>query len=122
MVVTCPAGFVIAIGAFIVFLSVQVGIRPAAQASSGTRQRPHSGTLDCMNPAEASATATGVAVARGVHRSYDQPPWVLDDPFALLLAGPQGAEIQAASEAALPPAALRQSRASTGSRHRSKPG
>jgi O-methyltransferase involved in polyketide biosynthesis len=45
----------------------------------------------------ASATAAGVAVARGAHRSYDQPPWVLDDPFALRLVGPQWAAIQAAS-------------------------
>jgi methyltransferase (TIGR00027 family) len=71
-----------------------------------------------MDPATASATATGVAVARGVHRSYDQPPWVLDDPFALPLAGPRWAEIQAASEAALPPVAVRQSRASIVARSR----
>src|SRR5215467_6578485 len=71
-----------------------------------------------MDPAKASATATGVAVARGVHRSYDQPPWVLDDPFALRLAGPRWAEIQASSEAAFPPAALRQSRASVVARSR----
>jgi methyltransferase (TIGR00027 family) len=57
-------------------------------------------------------------VARGVHRSYDQPPWVLDDPFALPLAGPRWAEIQAASEAALPPVAVRQSRASIVARSR----
>src|SRR5487761_1542126 len=77
-----------------------------------------SGTLDCMDPAKASATAVGVAVARGAHRSYDQPPWVLDDPFALQLAGPQWAEIQAASEAALPGAAVRQNRASIVARSR----
>jgi methyltransferase (TIGR00027 family) len=74
--------------------------------------------LTDMDPAMASATAAGVAVARGAHRSYDQPPWVLDDPFALLLVGPQWAEIQAASEAALPPAALRQNRASIVARSR----
>lgn len=28
------------------------------------------------------------AVARGRHRFYDDPPWVLDDPFALPLVGP----------------------------------
>jgi methyltransferase (TIGR00027 family) len=71
-----------------------------------------------MDSAGASATAAGVAVARGLHRSYDQPPWILDDPFALRLAGPQWAEIQAASEAAFPPAALRQSRASIVARSR----
>src|ERR1700683_5199411 len=64
-----------------------------------------------MDPAKASATAAGVAVARGAHRSCDQPPWVLDDPFALQLAGPRWAEIQSASEAAFPETALRQSRA-----------
>jgi methyltransferase (TIGR00027 family) len=71
-----------------------------------------------MDPAKASATAAGVAVARAAHRSCDQPPWVLDDPFALQLAGPQWAEIQAASAAALPPAAIRQSRASVVARSR----
>src|ERR1022692_1461687 len=71
-----------------------------------------------MDPVKASATAAGVAVARGAHRSYDQPPWVLDAPFAPRLVGPQWAEIQAASEAALPEAALRQSRASVVARSR----
>jgi O-methyltransferase involved in polyketide biosynthesis len=71
-----------------------------------------------MDPAKASATATGVAVARGAHRSCDQPPWVLDDPFALQLAGPRWAEIQSASEAAFPETALRQSRASVVARSR----
>ena len=71
-----------------------------------------------MDPVKASATAAGVAVARGAHRSYDQPPWVLDDPFALRPVGPQWAEIQAASETALPEAALRQSRASVVARSR----
>ena len=71
-----------------------------------------------MDPVKASATATRVAVARGAHRSCDQPPWVLDDPFALQLAGPRWAEIQSASEAAFPETALRQSRASVVARSR----
>jgi methyltransferase (TIGR00027 family) len=71
-----------------------------------------------MDPARASATAASVAVARGAHRSYDEPPWVLDDPFALLLVGPQWVEIQAASQAALPPVLLRQNRASIVGRSR----
>jgi methyltransferase (TIGR00027 family) len=71
-----------------------------------------------MDPVKASATAVGVAVARGGHRCYDQPPWVLDDPFALRLVGPQWAEIQAANEAVLPEAAVRQSRASVVARSR----
>jgi methyltransferase (TIGR00027 family) len=71
-----------------------------------------------MDPAKASATAAAVAVARGAHRSCDQPPWVLDDPFALQLAGPRWAEIQSASAAAFPETALRQSRASVVARSR----
>lgn len=71
-----------------------------------------------MDPAKASATAAGVAVARGVHRSCDQRPWVLDDPFAFRLVGPQWAEIQASGEAVLPGAAVRQSRASIVARSR----
>jgi methyltransferase (TIGR00027 family) len=71
-----------------------------------------------MGLMKASATAAGVAVARGAHRSYDQPPWVLDDPFAVRLVGLRWAEIQAASEAAFPPVALRQSRASVVARSR----
>jgi methyltransferase (TIGR00027 family) len=71
-----------------------------------------------MDPAKASVTAAGVAVARGAHRSSDQPPWVLDDPFALQLVGPQWPAIQAASEAALPGVAVRQSRASVVARSR----
>jgi methyltransferase (TIGR00027 family) len=71
-----------------------------------------------MDPVKASATAVGVAVARGAHRSYDQSPWVLDDPFALRLVGPQWVEIQAADEATLPEVAVRQSRASVVARSR----
>jgi methyltransferase (TIGR00027 family) len=71
-----------------------------------------------MDPASASATAVGVAVARGIHRSCDQPPWILDDRFALQLAGPGWAPVMAASRAAFRPAALRQSRASIVARSR----
>jgi methyltransferase (TIGR00027 family) len=60
----------------------------------------------------------GVAAARGIHRSSDQPPWVLDDPFALPLAGPGWGPIMAASRAAFRPAAVRQSRASIVARSR----
>jgi hypothetical protein len=65
-----------------------------------------------MDPAKASATAVDVAVARGIHRSRDEPPWVFDDPFALPLAGPSWAHIHAASQTAFAPEAVRQSRAS----------
>jgi len=71
-----------------------------------------------MDPAKASAMVTGAAVARSARRLYDQPPWVLDDPFALRLAGRRWAEIQAASQAALPEVVLRQSRASVVARSR----
>jgi len=71
-----------------------------------------------MDLVQASATAAGVAVARGAHRSYDQSPWVLDDPFALRLVGPRWTEIQAANEAALPEVAVRQGRASIVARSR----
>jgi len=71
-----------------------------------------------MDSARASATAVGVAVARGMHRSCDQPPWVLDDPFALPLAGPGWVQIQAASRAGFPLAAVRQGRASIVARSR----
>jgi len=74
--------------------------------------------LASMDPAKASATAVDVAVARGIHRSCDQFPWVLDDPFALTLAGPRWAQIHAASQTAFAPAALRQSRASIVARSR----
>lgn len=71
-----------------------------------------------MDPVKASPTAAGVAVARGAHRRYDHPPWVLDDPFALRLVGPQWAQIQAANEAVLPGDAVRQGRASVVARSR----
>jgi len=53
-----------------------------------------------------------------MHRSCDRPPWVLDDPFALQLAGPRSAQIRAASRAAFPLAAVRQGRASIVARSR----
>jgi len=71
-----------------------------------------------MDSARASATAVGVAVARGMHRSCDQPPWVLDDRFVLQLAGPGWAQLQAGSRAAFPLAAVRQGRASIVARSR----
>ena len=37
---------------------------------------------------EPSRTAMATAVARARHRLYDDAPWVLDDPFALVLVGP----------------------------------
>lgn len=37
---------------------------------------------------EPSTTAMATAVDRGRHRLYDDPPWILDDAFALVLVGP----------------------------------
>jgi methyltransferase (TIGR00027 family) len=45
--------------------------------------------------AEASRTATLAAVARGELRLQVEPPWVLDDPFALMLVGPVWEETNA---------------------------
>ena len=46
-----------------------------------------------MRAAEPSLTAKRTAVARGEHRLLDAAPWVLDDPFALILVGPQWRQI-----------------------------
>jgi methyltransferase (TIGR00027 family) len=46
-----------------------------------------------------SKTALSAAVARGRHRLEDQPPWVFDDPFALVLVGPIWQEIKKRSTA-----------------------
>ncbi len=43
--------------------------------------------------ASPSTTAMMTAVARGRHRLEDPPPWILDDPFALVLVGPAWQDI-----------------------------
>lgn len=50
----------------------------------------------------ASRTALSTAVARGRHRLYDDQPWILDDPFALLLVGPEWREIEHRTAAVFP--------------------
>lgn len=40
-----------------------------------------------MEAAQPSRSAMSAAVARGMHRLRDAPPWILDDPFALPLVG-----------------------------------
>jgi methyltransferase (TIGR00027 family) len=65
-----------------------------------------------MDAGRPSATAMAVAVSRGSHRAYDQPPWVLDDPYALPLAGPAWPDIRASDEAAFAEPMRRQSRSS----------
>ncbi len=51
------------------------------------------------------------AVARGRHRLWDEPPWIIDDPFALVLVGPGSEEIAAASRAVARPEVTRQGHA-----------
>jgi len=51
------------------------------------------------------------AVARGTHRLWDDPPWILDDPFALVLVGPGWEELAAASRALVRPPVWRQGHA-----------
>lgn len=46
-----------------------------------------------------SRTAISAAVARGRHRLEHQPPWVFDDPFALVLVGPVWQEFKKRSTA-----------------------
>lgn len=53
-----------------------------------------------MNGSEPSRSAMSAAAARGIHRLRDDPPWVLDDPFALPLVG-EGWEAFAAQSVAL---------------------
>jgi methyltransferase (TIGR00027 family) len=56
------------------------------------------------------------AVRRGQHRLEDPPPWVLDDPFALVLVGPSWRDI--ADTSGLSERVLRQVRASVAVRSR----
>jgi len=65
-----------------------------------------------MDAGRPSATAMAVAVSRDSHRAYDEPPWVLDDPYALMLAGPAWRDIRASDEAVLAEPVRRQSRSS----------
>jgi methyltransferase (TIGR00027 family) len=59
-----------------------------------------------------SRTAVMAAVTRGRHRLEDDRPWVLDDPFALVLVGPRWREIAERSAGRLDPRVLRTVRAS----------
>lgn len=64
-----------------------------------------------MKATEPSTTAKMTAIARGRHRLEDLPPWVLDDPFALPLAGPDWQQILAGAGASFRPQVLREARA-----------
>lgn len=60
----------------------------------------------------------GAAEARGTHRLRDRPPWVLDDPFALVLVGPEWEEIAAETRAVVREPLARQGRAGVVARSR----
>ena len=57
--------------------------------------------------AEPSRTAMFAAVFRGQHRMEETPPWVLDDPFALVLVGPLWRQLAEMGEALIPKGELR---------------
>ncbi len=65
-----------------------------------------------------SRTAMMAAVARGRHRFEDEPPWVLDDPLALIMVGPKWRDMAAASKSRLLGDIDRQARASVAVRSR----
>ena len=58
------------------------------------------------------------AVARGTHRLEDPPPWILDDPFALVLVGPAWRQIHRRLTSRFPERLLRQVRAGVALRSR----
>lgn len=47
------------------------------------------------------------AVARGTHRLWDTPPWIVDDPFALVLVGPEWPQFAAGIRSLMPPEVFR---------------
>lgn len=65
-----------------------------------------------MDAGEPSQTAMIVAVARDNHRSEDQFPWVLDDPYALILVGPPWIELRAGMKVGYREPVRRRTRAS----------
>jgi methyltransferase (TIGR00027 family) len=64
-----------------------------------------------MVEAAPSTTAMMAAVTRGAHRFEDARPWILDDPFALMLVGPAWREIEERLRSRFPERVLRQARA-----------
>jgi len=61
-----------------------------------------------MEADRASRSAMSAAVARGVHRLEDEPPWIFDDPFALTLVGPGWeAFAESGAQLAMPPCRAR---------------
>ena len=55
---------------------------------------------------EPSQTAKLAAIARGQHRLTHRKPWILDDPYALSLVGPEWVELWAALKAVFPDRAV----------------
>jgi hypothetical protein len=60
-----------------------------------------------MNREQPSTAAVITAVGRGDQRLSDPPPWILDDPFALWLVGPEWREVL---QSAVPPSAVERDR------------
>ncbi len=60
-----------------------------------------------MNAREPSRSAMSAAVARGTHWLWDAPPWIIDDPFALVLVGPTWPEYAAGIRSLMPPEIFR---------------
>jgi methyltransferase (TIGR00027 family) len=71
-----------------------------------------------METAQPSTTAMMVAVSRDDHRSYDAPPWILDDPYARDLVGPSWRDIRVSCQATFREPVRRQVRASLVARSR----
>jgi methyltransferase (TIGR00027 family) len=65
-----------------------------------------------------SLTALMAAVQRGRHRLEDPPPWIMDDPFALVMVGPTWPDLAAASRSRFSDELGRQIRASIAARSR----
>jgi len=61
-----------------------------------------SGTIGAVQLAEPSQTAKFAAIARGQHRLTYRRPWMLDDPYALSLVGPEWEQLWAQIRAIFP--------------------
>lgn len=64
-----------------------------------------------MHEGAPSRSAMSAAVARGTHRLWDAPPWIVDDPFALVLVGPSWPEFASAIRSLMPPPVFRRGHA-----------
>lgn len=64
-----------------------------------------------MKTNEPSKSAMSAAVGRGTHRLWDDPPWIFDDPFALVLVGPNWPEFATAIRTLIPSPVFRRGHA-----------